>query len=403
MPKTPAATPAEVTRPVTPEVPPEPASPVPFTLVIAVWMIVALGTVAFLWAARAFFIPLLLGITLAYVLRPAVDVLVSVKIPRGLAAMVAVLTVVGTIALGIYSLSDDAAKLLETLPRAAREVRVAMQDTRVAKPAALNQVREAARELDRAAAAASGSVVPQAPAATSSLGTRLQEYLVAQGMAVVFLAGQALFVFLLTWFVLSEGDTFKRKLLTMVGTSLARKKITVRILDDIDSQVQRQMGTMVAANLLIGVCTGISFYLLGVEQPLLWGVLSGTLHFIPYVGQAIVTGLSSAAAYLQFGSAGFAFAVGGVTLGISFAIGVVLMTFLQSRVSRVNATVLFVAILFFGWLWGAWGLVLAAPIVAMVKSVCDNVEAFAFAREFLSGERPAARVPAPAPAPDSTP
>jgi len=64
----------------------------------------------------------------------------------------------------------------------------------------------------------------------------------------------------------------------------------------------------------------------------------------------------------------------------------------------VNATVLFVAILFFGWLWGAWGLVLAAPIVAMVKSVCDHVELFAPAREFLSGSPPAPTVPVTVPA-----
>jgi predicted PurR-regulated permease PerM len=127
-------------------------------------------------------------------------------------------------------------------------------------------------------------------------------------------------------------------------------------------------------------------------------VLAGVLHFIPYVGQAAITTLSSAAAYLQFGNAGAAMTVGAVTLGLSFAIGTVLMTFMQSRASRVNATVLFVAVLFFGWLWGAWGLVLAAPIVAMMKSICDNVEAFAPAREFMSGPKPEAPPPAPVPA-----
>jgi predicted PurR-regulated permease PerM len=91
-----------------------------------------------------------------------------------------------------------------------------------------------------------------------------------------------------------------------------------------------------------------------------------------------------------------ALTVGGITLALSFAIGTVLMTFMQSRVSKVNATVLFVAILFFGWLWGAWGLVLAAPIVAMVKSVCDHVEAFQPAGEFLSGGK---AVPVPGAAP----
>ncbi|QJR09207.1 hypothetical protein DSM104443_00244 [Usitatibacter rugosus] len=380
------------------EIRPEPADAVPFSLVLAVWMIVALGTIALLYFARAFFIPLLLAITLAYVLRPVVDAMVNFHIPRGLAASAAVISLAGVIGLGIYAFSDDLVKLTETLPRAAREVRVALQDTRGSKPGPLSQMRETAKELDRAAAAASGNSAPSAPAAAPTLGTRVQEYVVTQGMAVVLLAGQALFVFLLTWFVLSEDETFKRKLLKIVGPSFARKKITVRILDDIDTQVTRQMGAMVVANVLIGACTGIAFAVMGMEQATLWGVLAGVLHFIPYVGQALVTTLSSAAAYLQFGSMSSALTIGGITLALSFAIGTVLMTFMQSRVSKVNATVLFVAILFFGWLWGAWGLVLAAPIVAMMKSVCDHVEAFAPAREFLSGSPPAPTPPVAVPA-----
>lgn len=377
----------------------EPESPVPFSLVVGVWLIVLLGMIGVLWAARSFFIPLLLGLTLAYVLRPAVDLLVSARIPRGLAALGVIVALIAALAGGVYALADDAAKLLETIPRAAREVRVAVQDNRTpTKPTAITQMREAARELDKAAAAASGQSTVAAPAPTPSLVVRFQEYALAQGIAVLVLLGQALFVFLLTWFVLSEGDTFKRKLLKMVGPSFERKKITVRILDDIDRQVQRQMGAMFVVNLLIGTATGIAFAFLKMEQAILWGVVAGLLHFIPYVGQAIVTTLSAAAAYLQFGSAGSAFTVGAVTLGLSFAIGTVLMTFLQSRASRVNATVLFVAVLFFGWLWGAWGLVLASPIVAMVKSVCDHVEAFAPAREFLSGDSPAVVPPAPLPA-----
>lgn len=376
----------------------EPESPVPFSLVVGVWMIVALGMIALLYFAHAFFIPLLLGLTLAYVLRPVVDLLVRVKVPRGLAALATIVALLGLLGSGFYALSDDLARLLETLPKAAREMRVALQDTRSSKPTAITQVRETARELDKAAAAASGQATTAAPAATPSLGTRLQDYAVAQGVAVVFTFGQALFVFLLTWFVLSEGDTFKRKMLKMVGPSFERKKITVRILDDIDTQVQRQMGAMFIVNVLIGVSTGIAFKIMGLEQALLWGAVAGVLHFIPYVGQATVTALSSAAAYLQFGTFASAMSVGAVTLALSFAIGTVLMTYMQSRASRVNATVLFVAVLFFGWLWGAWGLVLASPIVAMMKSVCDNVEAFAPAREFMSGTKPEVRQPAPVPA-----
>ena len=140
-------------------------------------------------------------------------------------------------------------------PRPRARCDVALQDTRLAKPTAMTQVREAARELDKAAAAASGQAPPAPPAAAppslgrAPAGVRRR----ARRGDRLRRSGQALFVFLLTWFVLSEDDTFKRKLLKMVGPSFERKKITVRILDDIDRQVQRQMGAMFVVNLLIGV------------------------------------------------------------------------------------------------------------------------------------------------------
>jgi predicted PurR-regulated permease PerM len=98
------------------------------------------------------------------------------------------------------------------------------------------------------------------------------------------------------------------------------------------------------------------------------------LHFIPYLGSALIVIASGVAAFLQFGSALHALAIAGAALLISGAIGLVFMTWLQSRAARVNAAVLFIALLFFGWLWGIWGLLLGAPLLAIVKAVCDRVE-----------------------------
>jgi predicted PurR-regulated permease PerM len=368
-------------------------------LVWAAWTLVALGAVALLHAARDFFIPLLVGITLAYMLRPAVEVLAGLRLPRVIAALVVVIAAGGLAGCGIYTLAGDAVQLLETLPKAARTLRLALQEGRAERPTAITNVNEAARELDTAAAAAAGRpAAPPAPA--PSLGNRLQEYVVAKGQSFLGLLVQVLFALLLAWYVLSEGDTFRTKILRVVSPSLASRATTVRILEDINRQLQRHMLAIFVTNGLVGVATAIAFTILGVEQAVLWGVISGVLHFVPYAGQAIVTVASTAAAYLQSGSAGYAAAVAATTLTISLTIGTVLATWLLSRASRANTTVLFVAMLFFGWLWGAWGLVLASPVVAIIKSVCDFVLPFAPAAEFLSGRDPArtpsraARVPA---------
>jgi len=107
------------------------------------------------------------------------------------------------------------------------------------------------------------------------------------------------------------------------------------------------------------------------------------LHFIPYLGSALIVLGSGVTAFLQFGSALHALAVSGVALIVAGAIGHLFMTWLQSRAARVNAAVLFIALLFFGWLWGVWGLLLGAPLLAIVKVVCDRVEALKPVGELL--------------------
>jgi len=366
------------------------------------WLLVGFATIALLYVAHDFFIPLVAGVTLAYMLRPAVDFLVVLRLPRALAALVVVLTMLGSAGYLMYELRDDTARLLETMPKAAKKIRVALQAGRETEQAGTltTTVRETAKELDQAAAVASGqqtSAVQTGP----SIGTRLTDYVVAQSITVLGFLAQILFAALLAWYLLSEGDTFKLKILRMVGPQLSRRKITVRILEDMDRQVQRQMAALVFTNVLIGAATALIFWWFGMEQAALWGVVAGILHFVPYLGQAIMTIGASAAAYLQFSSVSFAAGVAFATLLLSITIGTVLMTWLQSRAGKVNTTVLFVAILFFGWLWGPWGLVLASPLVVIVKSLCDHVESFAPAAEFLAG-RVKPVEPAPAgPSPDA--
>src|SRR6187455_723311 len=115
----------------------------------------------------------------------------------------------------------------------------------------------------------------------------------------------------------------------------------------------------------------------------MWGASAAVLHTIPYLGPVFIAGASGVAAYVQFGTAMGALTVAGVSLLVAAAIGSLLMTWLQSRLARVNAAVLFIALLFFGWLWGIWGLLLGAPLVAIAKVICDRVESLEPAGELL--------------------
>jgi len=148
-------------------------------------------------------------------------------------------------------------------------------------------------------------------------------------------------------------------------------------------QVQRYLLATFVANTLVGVGTWLAFEALRVEQAGVWGVAAGVLHFIPYLGPALIALASGVAGFLQFGSMLDALAVSSISLLVAGAVGFAFMTWLQSRLARVNAAVLFIALLFFGWLWGAVGLLLGAPLVAIAKVVCDHVESLKPAGELL--------------------
>jgi predicted PurR-regulated permease PerM len=148
-------------------------------------------------------------------------------------------------------------------------------------------------------------------------------------------------------------------------------------------QVQRYLLAMLISNSLVAVCTWLAFEALGLAQAGVLGVAAGVLHFIPYLGPVLIALISGVAAFLQFGSLLDALVVAGVSMVVAGIIGFVFMTWLQSRFARVNPAVLFIALLFFGWLWGVWGLLLGAPLVAIAKVICDRVDTLKPAGELL--------------------
>ena len=365
----------------------------------AAGVLAVVALVAALYLARGFFVPLLIGILASYALHPLVDWLEACRVPRSVGAALVLAVLVGSSSWVAISLSDDAAAVIEKLPEAARKLRRDLGTARSGAPTALQNMQEAALELQGAAADAGAQSEAGAKPGTSA-GTRarpearavaaqapettwLRDYTLAQSALLATVAAQAPIVLLLTYFLLASGEHFRRKLVQLVGPSLSRKKDAVRILDEIDAQVQRYLLATLVSNSLLAVVTWLSFEALGMEQAGVWGVAAGVFHFVPYLGPALIALGSGVAAFLQFGSLFYALAVAGVSLLVAGTIGFVFMTWLQSRFALVNAAVLFIALLFFGWLWGVWGLLLGAPLVAILKVTCDRVESLKPAGELL--------------------
>lgn len=351
---------------------------------LALAVLTTLALVAALYLARAFFVPLLLGILASYALRPVVDGMQVLRIPRAVAAALVLAILVGGASWVVLAVSDDFTAMVEKLPEAARKARRDLSAARSGVPTALQNMQEAANEIQAAAADAGAKPGARANAARATEPTAwLRDYAVAQSALLFAIVGQAPIVLLLAYFLLASGDHFRRKLVQLVGPSLSRKKDALRILGEIDTQVQRYLLAMLLTNALIGLATWLAFRALGLENAGVWGVAAGVLHFIPYLGPALVALAAGVTAFLQFGTLLQGLAVAGVALLVAGLIGIAFMTWLQGRFASVNAAVLFIALLFFGWLWGVAGLLLGGPLVAIAKVVLDRVESLKPAGDLL--------------------
>ena len=356
---------------------------------VGVAILVVIAVIAALYLARAFFVPLLIGILASYALRPLVDWLKACHVPRAIGAALVLAALVGGASWAAISLGDDAASMIEKLPEAARKVRRQVSEAGASGPTAIQKIQEAATELQGAASDAAGEKKTAKPAQRtlvirdSEPSVWLRDYMLAQSALLFTVAAQAPIVVLLTYFLLASGEHFRRKLVQLAGPSLSAKKDVVRILEEIEVQVQRYLLATLGSNVLVGFGTWLAFEALGVEKAGVWGVTAGVLHFIPYLGPALFAMASGLAGFMQFETAIGAFTVAGVSLLVAAAIGSLFMTWVQSRAARVNAAVLFIALLFFGWLWGVWGLLLGAPLVAIAKVICDRVDSLKAAGDLL--------------------
>jgi predicted PurR-regulated permease PerM len=345
--------------------------------------VIGLGAIAILallrWA-EAFFIPVVAGILLAYALRPVVVALERLRLPRSLSASAVLVLVVAALCGGIYVLSDDFERAVATLPDAARKIRLVLEESRREQRSPIAHVQRAAEELEQAAFEQPGPKQtaarrPAAPAAEPGVALQVQQFVLKQAASALAVLSQLGLAVLLAFFLLLAGDSFRRKLMHLVGPSLARKRMTIEMLEEIDVHVQRYMFVTMVTNVAIAVAVIALAAAFGLDNPVAWGIAAGLLHLVPYAGAALAAVALAIGGLLQFGTPASAALLGAGTLVIAVAIGMVFQTWLQSRASQVNAVAVFVGLLFFGWLWGAWGLVLGAPLISIAKTIADRVAA----------------------------
>jgi len=374
---------------------------------------VILSLYALQWA-EAVVIPLLLGVIFSYALSPAIDRMERWRVPRAAAAGLLLAAILAGMGWGVASVSDDANALIETLPEVAQKLRKAvLKPGQSTTPSTLEKVQQAATEIERAteetiasgvaaSGAASGvaSARPRASLSAASNASRVEpmstslpptprgvtrvmvekpridvkDYLWTGTLGLVTFAGQATLVVFITFFLLASGSTFRRKMVKLAGPRLSQKKITVQALDEVHEQMQRYLLVQMATSVVVGVLSGLAFYVLGLNHSLVWGILAGITNLVPYLGAVVIGVASSVIGIVQFEAIDRGLYIGAASFAIHTLVGNLLTPWWMGRASRMSAFAVFVGVLLFGWLWGAWGLLLGMPILMVVKSVCDRVE-----------------------------
>ena len=346
-------------------------------------IVASIAVVMMLQWLEAVLIPIVIGILLAYALEPFVNVFTRAKLPRAVGAAIVLLVFVAILGVGVYSLTGQALQIVRQVPEAALRLRERVRNS-TAGDSALGEVQKAATELQKTAEVASQQTDPGVPAKPGGAPVQKVEvvepafdarsYLYWGGMNLIGAAGQSAVILFLVYFFLVTGDLYKRKLVKLAGPTLSKKKATVEILDDVNSQIANFIRVQVFTSAVVAMTTMVALWYLGMQQYVIWGLLAGLFNSIPYVGPVLVSAGLGVVAFTQFDDVAKTLTVAGVAFLITTLEGFLLTPALMSRAARMNPVAIFIGLLFWGWIWGVWGAILAVPMLMMIKAVCDHIE-----------------------------
>jgi predicted PurR-regulated permease PerM len=331
-----------------------------------------LATVAGIYFARGFLLPVVLAVLGRLVLAPVVRALKARRVPEPLGAAVLLLGLLGTGVYGVYRLADPAIAWFDTAPESIRRVETKLRMLR--KP--VEQVSKAAERVESIATGTDGK---QEPTVTIR-PTTFRDRLFSHTGVLVTSAGMTL---VLLFFLLASGDLFLRKVVKLLP-SLTDKKLAVEVARAIESKISRYLLSVTLINTGLGVTVGIALALIGLPNPVLWGVMVGVLNFVPYVGPLTSQVVLLLVGVMTFDSLAYAL----VPPGIYFAIDVIESNFVTpavlGRSLELNPVMIFLAVAFWTWLWGFAGALLAVPLLATLKILCEAFEPLAPIAELVS-------------------
>lgn len=315
--------------------------------------------------ARSFFIPLVLAILLGFVLAPIVQWFERRRVPRAISAgaiVMLLVTALGyTVAISVDPIEEwvkQAPTMLDQLERKVYPIKKTVE-----------QVSKTAEQVDRIASVGNGSPSNTDTVRVQSVSFRDIVYTNAQGLVV----GLVMVTFLL-YFFLSWGRVVLMRIGETIGDRSQQKRFLI-LATTLETEVSRYLLTIAVINVSLAAAVAAVLYLLGMPNALLWGAVAGLLNFVPYLGSILTAILIGGAALLTFDGLAQSAIVVGAFGGLTIIEGQIVTPLVLGRRLALNPLVVFLSVVFWFWLWGVMGALMAVPLLITLKLIGDHVSA----------------------------
>lgn len=352
----------------------------------ASWPVLVLATIAVLavlYVARDVVVPVVFALMLALLFRPVLRWMKHWRIPNAVSALLIVGGVVLLFLLAIWGLADNAQRWLAGAPEAVRRV-AKMLPKNVGPVQDFKDTTEAVNEI---AAPESADTQPVEEASEPNLEpqTNSQDWLLAVLGVSSHFVGASVIVFVLGYFLLALSDRLLTQAVEVMPSFLEKRNV-VQLVHNVEQGVSRYLATITVINIGLGIVTALAMWLMKVPNPVLWGVMVAALNYVPHVGAFICLVVLFFVGTITHESLGYGLAVAGVFVLLTSAESYFITPLVLSKSLQLSPLAVILSILFLGWLWGVGGGLLAAPMLTVVKIVCDQFDATKPLAMLLSGE-----------------
>ncbi len=325
-----------------------------------------------LYFAKDVVLPLLMGGILALTLSPTVRMLQRMGIAPPVTAVALILTLGTVFGGGAFIASGPVSTWVNQAPELGTQLKAKF----IALTSSVDAIRNATAQVDKLTSQTSDQSVQRVTIQSPGLLNAAVSN-AAAALSTIFVA------LVLALFLLASGDMFYVKLIEAFP-KFGDKKRALRIVYGIEQSVARYLLTVTLINAGLGVVIAIAMWLTGMPQPVVWGAAVFLFNFLPYIGPVIGIGLSGAVAVVTFPSLPHALLVPALYAAAALLEGQFLTPILLGRRMQLNTVAMFVTLLFWGWLWGIAGALMAMPFLVCLKVVCDNVAPLRTLGNFLS-------------------